>query len=101
MVKTFGHLIGADVVAGKTNLLVLLRGPRLGELAVLDVKSLAEKKSIRLPWCEGGDEGGNGEDKPKKSKGGDKDDKEEKKKADKADKPDKKKAPKKPESDEE
>ncbi len=54
MAKTFSHLIGADVVAGKTNLLVLLRGPRLGELAVLDVKNLTEKKSIRLPWCEGG-----------------------------------------------
>ncbi|MBA2541109.1 MAG: hypothetical protein H0V17_15825 [Deltaproteobacteria bacterium] len=52
MTKTFGHLIGADAVAGKTNLLVLLRGGRLGELAVLDVKNLAEKKSIKLPWCE-------------------------------------------------
>lgn len=59
MAKTFGHLIGADAVAGKTNLLVLLRGNRLGELAVLDVKNLAEKKSIKLPWCEvaGGDGG--------------------------------------------
>jgi len=54
MAKTFGHLIGADAVAGKTNLLVLLRGPRLGELAVLDAKNLAEKKSIKLPWCDGG-----------------------------------------------
>jgi hypothetical protein len=58
MQKTFGHLIGADAVAGKTNLLVLLRGSRLGELAVLDVKNLSEKKSIKLPWCEaaGGDD---------------------------------------------
>jgi hypothetical protein len=66
MAKTFGHLIGADAVAGKTNLLVLLRGARLGELAVLDVKNLAEKKSIKLPWCDGGaadkkaDKGGKG-----------------------------------------
>ncbi len=53
MTKTFAHLIAADAVAGKTNLLVLLRGARLGELAVLDVKNLTEKKSIKLPWCEG------------------------------------------------
>lgn len=85
MVKTFAHLIGADVVAGKTNLLVLLRGPRLGELAVLDVKTLVEKKSIRLPWCEGDDGGG---------------DKEEKKKVDKPDKAEKKKAPKKADDEE-
>lgn len=68
MVKAFGHLIGADAVAGKTNLLVLLRGSRLGELAVLDVKNLTEKKSIKLPWCEvGGDEGG-AADSPKADK---------------------------------
>ncbi len=57
MTKNFGPLVGADAVAGSKNLLVLLRGTRLGELAVLDAKSLAEKKSIRLPWCEGGDRG--------------------------------------------
>ncbi|MDQ3370557.1 MAG: hypothetical protein M3680_34495 [Myxococcota bacterium] len=54
MAKNFGHLRGADAVSGSKNLLVLLRGRRLGELAVLDAKSLAEKKSIRLPWCEVG-----------------------------------------------
>jgi hypothetical protein len=70
MDKTFGHLIGADVVAGKTNLLVLLRGHRLGELAVLDVRNLAEKQSLKLPWCEG-DAEGNG-DGAKKDKGGEK-----------------------------
>lgn len=54
--KTFGHLIGADVVAGRTNLLALLRGPRLGELAVLDARNLKESKTFSLPWCEtGGD----------------------------------------------
>jgi hypothetical protein len=81
MTKTFGHLIGADVVAGKTNLLVLLRGQRLGELAVLDVKNLTEKKSIKLPWCEGGGGSSGAAD------GGEADeeaDKEEKPKADKA-----------------
>jgi hypothetical protein len=77
MTKTFAHLMGADVVAGKTNLLVLLRGPRLGELAVLDVKNLAEKKAIRLPWCEG-DEAANGDgdkkaEKTKKAKQSDPD----------------------------
>ncbi|MGN6105984.1 MAG: hypothetical protein ACTHU0_12830 [Kofleriaceae bacterium] len=53
--KTFGHLVGADAVAGGKSLLVLLRGARTGELAVLDAKSLSEKKSIKLPWCEAGE----------------------------------------------
>ncbi|HET7501125.1 MAG TPA: hypothetical protein VFK02_08985 [Kofleriaceae bacterium] len=51
--KNFSHLVGADAVAGTKNLLVLLRGPRLGELAVIDAKSLAERKTIKMPWCEG------------------------------------------------
>ncbi|HEU4727762.1 MAG TPA: hypothetical protein VFT22_07740 [Kofleriaceae bacterium] len=51
--KTFSHLVGADAVAGTKNLLVLLRGPRLGELAVIDAKTLAERKTIKMPWCEG------------------------------------------------
>ncbi|MBC7978226.1 MAG: hypothetical protein H7138_24845 [Myxococcales bacterium] len=50
--KTFAHLTGADAVAGTKNLLVLLRGPRLGELAVIDAKTLAERKSIKMPWCD-------------------------------------------------
>ena len=59
MAKTFGHLMGADAVAGKTgNLLALLRGSRLGELAVLDANTLVEKKTFKLPWCDGGDAGG-------------------------------------------
>ncbi len=57
LTKNFAHLVGADAVAGKTNLLVLLRGPRLGELAVLDAKTLGEKKSIKLPWCEAAGDG--------------------------------------------
>jgi hypothetical protein len=44
-------------VAGTKNLLMLLRGPRLGELAVVDAKTLAEHKAIRMPWC---DEAGGG-----------------------------------------
>jgi hypothetical protein len=52
--KASGALMGATAVAGAKNFLVLLRGPRLGELGVLDSKSLAEKKAIKLPWCEAG-----------------------------------------------
>jgi hypothetical protein len=36
---------------------VLLRGDRLGELGVLVAKSLAEKKSIKTPWCADGEGG--------------------------------------------
>lgn len=50
--KNFAHLVGADAVAGSKNLLVLLRGPRLGELAVIDAKTLAERKAIKMPWCD-------------------------------------------------
>jgi hypothetical protein len=50
--KNYLHLIGADAVAGTKNLLMLLRGPRLGELAVVDSKTLAEHKAIRMPWCD-------------------------------------------------
>jgi len=54
MVKNFSALIGATAVAGKTNFLVMLRGDRLGDLAVLDAKSLAEKKAFKLAWCDAG-----------------------------------------------
>ena len=53
MAKTYAHLVGATAVAGSKSLLVLLRGPRLGELAVIDAKTLAEKKAIKMPWCDG------------------------------------------------
>ena len=56
--KNYAHLIGADAVAGTKNLLVMLRGPRLGELAVIDSKTLAERKAIKMPWCGGGGAGG-------------------------------------------
>jgi hypothetical protein len=51
--KASGHLMGANVVAGAKNFLVLLRGDRLGELAVMDSKYLKEKDVIKMPWCEG------------------------------------------------
>lgn len=91
MEKNFAHLTGADAVAGAKNLLVLLRGPRLGELAVLDAKTLAEKKAIKLAWCEEGDEGEEKADKDeeKAEKKADKD-------AEKAEKADKKADKKKP-----
>jgi len=69
--KIDGHLMGATAVAGAKSLLVLLRGSRLGELGVLDAKSLEEKKVIKLPWCsgDGGGEGKpSGDEKPKADK---------------------------------
>ena len=59
--KASGHLIGANAVMGSKSLLVLLRGDRLGDLAVMDAKTLAEKKAIKMPWC--GAEGGEKADK--------------------------------------
>lgn len=52
-----GHLMGATAVAGARNFLVLFRGDRLGELGVLDARSLKEAKALKMPWCpaEGGD----------------------------------------------
>ena len=63
MAKNYTHLVGADAVAGSKNLLVLLRGPRLGELAVIDVKTLAERKTIKMTWCDaaGGSAASSGE----------------------------------------
>lgn len=55
--KIYGHLMGATTIAGNTSLLALLRNDRLGELAVLDAKTLAEKRVLRMPWCDKGDKG--------------------------------------------
>lgn len=52
MDKAYGALVGATTIAGSKNFLTLLRGPRLGELAVLDAKTLVEKKVIKMPWCD-------------------------------------------------
>jgi hypothetical protein len=50
--KNSGPLVGATAVMGKSNLLVVMRGERLGELAVIEPKSLTEsKKAFLLPWC--------------------------------------------------
>lgn len=60
--KASGALIGATAVMGSKSLLVLLRGDRLGQLAVMDAKTLAEKKTIKMPWCEAGGDGAAKED---------------------------------------
>jgi hypothetical protein len=85
VMKASGHLMGANAVMGSKSLLVLLRNDRLGELAVIDAKSLAEKKAIKMPWCEAG----GGESKDGDGKKADADDK----KPEKAEKAEKKAAP--------
>jgi hypothetical protein len=54
IVKASGHLMGGTVVAGGKSLVVLLRGDRLGQIALLDQKSLAEKSKLEMPWCDAG-----------------------------------------------
>jgi hypothetical protein len=65
IMKASGPLMGADAVMGSKSLLVLLRESRLGELAVMDAKTLAEKKAIKMPWCDAG--GDKGDAKPDKA----------------------------------
>ena len=56
--KATGPWIGATAVMGKKNLLFALEGERLGELAVVDPRTLIEtKKALKMPWC-GGQAGG-------------------------------------------
>jgi hypothetical protein len=52
MASLYGSYIGATAVMGSKSLVVMLRDDRLGEFGVLDPKSLAEKKVIKMPWCE-------------------------------------------------
>ena len=47
----YATFIGATALMGRTSLLVMLRDDRLGELSVMDPKSLAEKKALKMPWC--------------------------------------------------
>jgi hypothetical protein len=58
--KASGHLEGGTVVAGGKSHVILLRGPRLGEIAIVDQKSLAEKSVLKMPWCGGGDDAAGG-----------------------------------------
>jgi hypothetical protein len=58
MTSLYGPYLGATALMGSKSLVVMLRDSRLGELGVLDPKSLAEKKAIKMPWCEqAGDSG--------------------------------------------
>jgi hypothetical protein len=57
LVSQFGALIGAPALMGKKSLLVMLRGDRLGELSAVDPKSLAEKKVLKMPWCDAANAG--------------------------------------------
>jgi hypothetical protein len=65
--KAYGQFMGATLVAGAKNNLALLRGDRLGDLGVLDPKTLEEKKVIKLPWCSADEGGGGGGDKATKN----------------------------------
>jgi hypothetical protein len=74
--KASGALVGAQAVMGSKNLLVVMRNERLGELGIVDPKSLAEsKKALKLPWC-GSDtsdsDGAKKSDKKEERKKGDK-----------------------------
>ncbi|HEX7703446.1 MAG TPA: hypothetical protein VF403_22050 [Kofleriaceae bacterium] len=54
-----GPWVGATAVMGSKSLLFVMKGDRLGELAVVDPKTLAEtKKALKMPWCGGGDTAG-------------------------------------------
>ena len=68
MTKLYGAYEGADAFMGSKSLVLLMRGDRLGELVAVDPKSLAEKKVIKLPWCEAG--GQTTADKPDEGKSG-------------------------------
>ena len=55
MTKTFGYWAGANGILGSKNLVIVLRNERLGELGVVDPKTLIEqKKVIKMAWCGAG-----------------------------------------------
>jgi hypothetical protein len=56
--KASGALMGATVVAGGKSHVILLRGDRLGEIAIVDQKTLAEKSKLDMPWCDAESGGG-------------------------------------------
>jgi hypothetical protein len=63
MSKLYGAFQGADAFMGSKSLLLMLRGDRLGELVAVDPRSLAEKKVIKMPWCQPGSGGAKSDDK--------------------------------------
>jgi hypothetical protein len=60
MEKSFGPLIGAPAIAGGKSFVIALRDTRVGELGLYDLKTLAEKPALKLPWCAGEPAGGGG-----------------------------------------
>jgi hypothetical protein len=54
--KATGPWVGATAVLGAHSLLFVMKGDRLGELAIVDPKTLVEtKKALKMQWCGGGD----------------------------------------------
>jgi hypothetical protein len=51
LAKTHEPFIGAPLISGAKSTIALLHGDRTGELAVLDPKTLVEKRAIKMPWC--------------------------------------------------
>jgi hypothetical protein len=50
--KSYAPFVGALMVQGRKNHLALLRGDRYGELAILDAKTLEERRHFPAAWCE-------------------------------------------------
>jgi hypothetical protein len=50
--QVYAPFVKASLVPGKKNHLVLLRGARNGELAVVDAKTLEENRHFVAKWCE-------------------------------------------------
>jgi hypothetical protein len=70
IMKADGPWIGATAVLGSKSLLFVMKGDRLGELAIVDPKTLVEtKKALKMPWCGGGETAGGG-DAPAEKTGG-------------------------------
>ena len=52
--KATGPWVGATAVLGAHSLLFVMKGARLGELAIVDPKTLVEsKKALKMQWCGG------------------------------------------------
>ncbi len=52
--KEIGPWVGATAVMGSKSLLFVMKGDRLGELAIVNPKTLVEsKKALEMPWCSG------------------------------------------------
>jgi hypothetical protein len=60
--KATGPWVGATAVLGAHSLLFVMRGDRLGELAIVDPKTLVEtKKALKMTWCGAGETAGGGD----------------------------------------